>query len=156
MALKLPQQSIACQTWDITCVQVPPVLEPLKGMTVTFVPQQRENAFGGLLVNGVPHWIVLLLAQVSVGGAVTIKVTAWVQNPIEPRQSVTVQIRVTTGGQTVPLVPVMEVMVKFVPQQASKTVGGSKLHGASHITVLFVAQNRDGGGQPLVRVVISK
>ena len=125
------------------------MLVPPKGMTVTLVPQQREKAFGGLLVNGVPHSIVLLL-HVSIGGAVTIKVTACVQNAIEPRQSVTVQNLVTTGGQTVLLVPVMEVMVKFVPQQASKTVGGSKLHGASQMTVLFDAHNREGGGQPSV------
>jgi hypothetical protein len=61
------------------------------------------------------------------------------------QQSVSIQIRVATGGQG-PLVTVDKtVMVRPVPQQELRTTGGSKAQEEPHATVLLVAQATIGG-----------
>ena len=72
-------------------------------------------------------------------------VTVWLQVLLLPQQSVACQVRVMDTGQR-PLVKVLStVMVTFVPQQASKAVGSSKLQVEPHSTVLLLAQVITGG-----------
>jgi len=113
------------------------------------VPQQASRAAGGSNVQALPHWTVLLGAQVTTGGVVSMIVTVWLhRGEAFPQQSVACHCRVAIvrhGDKEVFVVVPMIVTVMFVPQQASKTAGGSKLHGSPHSIVLFGAQVNAGG-----------
>ena len=64
----LPQESVACQVRTITCGQVPFVIV-LITMTVTLVFVHVVEALGGSNVQEEPHWMILLVEQVSVSTA---------------------------------------------------------------------------------------
>ena len=109
-------------------------------VSVTFVPLQASLAVGTSKTKAVPHWTVLLVAQMMTGGVVSTFVTVWLQVLVLPHASVASQVRVMTCGQT-PLVAVLRmVTATLVPLQEPTTVGGSKLHGVPQLTVLLIAQ----------------
>ena len=62
-----PRQSVACQTRDTNCGQVPLVVV-LRAVTSKFVPQQLSIAVGGVNVNGVPHITLIGLGHAMDGG----------------------------------------------------------------------------------------
>src|SRR5438105_2653475 len=79
----LPQQSVACQVRVMSIEQSAPAVALVVSLptttTVTFVPQQRSFAVGSSNVHVLSHSTVLLVAQVSTGGAVSATVTVWKQ-----------------------------------------------------------------------------
>ena len=92
----------------------------------TLVPLQLSLAVGKSKFQLDPHSTDLLLAQVSIGGTVSAKVTDWLHILVFPHASVASQVRVMTCGQT-PFVTVLRtVMLTLVPLQLSVAVGGSK------------------------------
>src|SRR5207249_1917302 len=107
---KLVQQSTACQTREIIWSQPVPFVRVLKTLILTFVPQQKSKAVGGLKSQADPQATTLLAAQASDGAAVSMAVTACVQEALWPRQLVTTQVRTSTGGQPL-LVTVVEMTV---------------------------------------------
>src|ERR1051326_682336 len=114
---------------------------------VTFVPQQASRAVGGVNVQGVPSTTVMLEAQVSTGGVVSLFVTVWLHVAELLQQSVARQVRVIVPGHGVGLLVMVlsTVMATFVPQQPSSAVGGSKVQALPHWTVLLGAQVIIGG-----------
>lgn len=79
------------------------------------------------------------------GGTLSTMVTDWLQLVMLLQQSMIIQFRVTTIGQT-PLVTVLNTeMVTFVPQQASTAVGGVKDQVVPHGTVKLAGQFTTGG-----------
>src|SRR5437879_1913814 len=79
------------------------------------------------------------------GVVVSTTVTVWLQNARLLQQSVTDQVRIHVCGQA-PLVTVLTTLiVTFVPQQASRAVGVSKVQGVPHSTTLFDGQLMTGG-----------
>ena len=75
-------------------------------MSRTGFVQRLSVAIGGSNVHGVPHWTVLFVAQVSVGGVVSTTVTIWLQKLLLLQQSVASHVRMTNCGQR-PLVTVL-------------------------------------------------
>src|SRR2546423_1846942 len=70
---ELEQQSVARQVRVCELLQnVPRFWTVLTTVIATLVPQQASNAVGGLNAQTEPHWTVLLVAQVSVGGVVSV------------------------------------------------------------------------------------
>jgi len=102
---------------------------------------------GGLNVQGDPTAIVMLEAQASTGGVVSLFVTVWLHVAELLQQSVARQVRVIVPGQGVGLLVIVlrMVMVTLVPQQPSSAVGGSKVQALPHCTALLVAQVITGG-----------
>ena len=137
--LVFPQASAALQVRVINSGQMP-LVTVLKIDIVTFV-LQASLAVGASKIQAVPHWTVLLVAQVSTGGVVSTTVTAWLLVTLLPHASVAFHVRVMIRGQT-PFVTVLStVSVTFVPLQLSLTVGASKVQAVPHSTVLVsVAQ----------------
>jgi len=147
--LVFPQASVATHVRMKTFGQMP-LVTVLKIDIVTFV-LQASLAVGASKVQAVPHWTVLLVAQVSTGGVVSTTDTIWLQVLVLPQASVANQVRVMTRGQ-IPLVTVLStVSVTFAPLQLSLTVGASKVQAVPQLTVLLVAQLRTkAGGQAAV------
>jgi hypothetical protein len=147
--LVFPQASVATQVRMKTFGQMP-LVTVLRMDIVTFV-LQASLAVGASKVQAVPHWTVLLVAQVSTGGVMSTIDTIWMQVLVLPQASIATQVRVMTRGQT-PLVTVLStVSVTFVPLQLSLTVGASKVQAVPQLTVLLVAQLRaKAGGQVAV------
>ena len=106
--------------------------------------QQLSVAIGGSNVHGVPHWTVLFVAQVSVGGMVSTTVTVWLHILMLLQQSDAIHVRVTNCGHW-PLVMVLKTCTRGLEQQRSDANGGSNVHGVPHTTVLFVEQINVGG-----------
>jgi hypothetical protein len=75
----LLQQSTAVQVRTTISGQAGLLVTVLATEIDTFVPQQASEAVGGSNVQAVPHWTVLLVAQVITGGVVSTTVTFWVQ-----------------------------------------------------------------------------
>ena len=75
--------------------------------------------------------MVLSAGQVTSGGMVSVTYTVWAQMMELLQQSVINQVRVEELEQGVPTngLVLRTVMVTFVPQQASKAVGVSKMSG---------------------------
>ena len=90
--LTLLQQSMACQMPFQTFVhKVTFVLLVLTNWIETLVPQQLSVADGGSKLHTVPHSTVLLLVQLSTGGAVsTVQVMSCVQVLLLPQLSTAV------------------------------------------------------------------
>jgi hypothetical protein len=75
-----------------------PLVIVLTTLTTGFV-QQLSVATGRSNVHGVPHWTVLFVAHVSVGGVVSTTVTLWLQELLLLQQSTACQNRVMICGQ---------------------------------------------------------
>jgi hypothetical protein len=113
-------------------------------MSTTGFVQQLSVAIGRSKVHGVPHWTVLFVAQVSVGGMVSTTVTIWLQKLLLLQQSEATHVRMMNSGHW-PLVIVLITVTTGLEQQRSVASGGSNVHGVPHWTVLFVAQVSVGG-----------
>src|ERR1043166_857100 len=84
----------------------------LRMVMVTLVPLQASVAVGLSKLQALPHWTVLLLAQVMTGGVVSTTVMVWLQELLLPQMSLTSQVRVaTSSGQEPRLVTVLKVTV---------------------------------------------
>ena len=89
------------------------------------------------------------------GGVVSTTEIVWEQVTVLVQQSVMSQLRVVVCRQGVPNNGVVNwtVIVTFVPQHASKGVGGSKTIGVPHSTVLLGAQVGTGGVVSAIMIV---
>jgi hypothetical protein len=130
----LPQQSTACQLRVWVRVQPTMFVVVLVIVTVTFVPQQRSEAVGGVNVHGVPQLKLRLLAQVSTGGVVSVMVTTFVQIAMFVQQSIAchVIVRISLHGPTM-FVLAVRIETVGVGQQRSVAVG--KINGLPHCNV---------------------
>ena len=120
----------------------------LRMRTVTFVPPQKSVPVGASKFHAVPNSMVLFGAQAATGGVVSTIRTVWLAKLRLPQPSAACQVRVAI--KVVPHEPTAFVMVlKMVgvttPRQLSEAVGGSKLHGLPHSTVLLAGEVMDGG-----------
>jgi len=142
----LVQQSVACHVRVMVVWHASPLVTVLSTVSVRLVPQQTSAADGSSKLHAAPHSTVLLVAQVNIGGVVSLMVTVWLQVALLVQQSVARQVRVMAVRQKSSLATVLTtVRARFVPQQASKATGSSKLHATPHSTVLLVAQVNTGG-----------
>jgi hypothetical protein len=140
--LLLQHKSSACQVWAMVWVQPLLVTTLPSKVTITLLQHGSIQA-GGLVGIGLPQEMVRLLHR-SVGDEGRM-VTVCAQVLMLLQQSIAVQVRVMAIGQP-PLVTVLRTVGCVLEQQETVRVGGSKLQGASHATVLFVAHLRIGGG----------
>ena len=93
----------------------------------------------------VQEYNTMLVETVREGGVLSTTVTVWVQVLLLVQQSVATQVRVMTVGHEPLVTVVREVMVTFVPQQASVAVGVSKDQTLPHCTVLLLPHVMTGG-----------
>lgn len=130
----LPQQSTACHVRIAVLVQPTMFVVVLVMVTVTFVPQHKSVAVGGVNVHGVPHVRFRLLAQVNTGGVVSVMVTTLVQRDVLVQQSTACQVIVRTSVQgPVMLVTAVSMETIGVGQQRSVAVG--TISGLPHCRV---------------------
>ena len=110
----------------------------LRMVRVTVPP--RSVATGASKVQAAPHSTVLLVAQVIVGGVVSVIVTVWLHWALLPQASVAFQVRVALKVLPQPaFVIVLTTEIVFVPQ-VSVAVGASKVQAVPSSTDLLVAQ----------------
>lgn len=144
----LEQPSVACQLRVIVSEQAEPLVVVPVTMTVTFVPAQTSEAEGASKLQAEPHWTVLFVAHVMMGGVVSTTVTIWLHDALPEQPSVACQVRVITCGQTPFVIVPVTVMLVAVPQPP-EAEGVSKLQAEPHWTVLLVEQVMTSGGDPL-------
>jgi hypothetical protein len=121
------QQSLAIQYRTYTFRQgLAKMVWLLRTKTATFEPQHGSKAVGVSNVQPEPHSTVFGPAHVMIGGLVAMTLTTLVQKAAFEQQSTACQIRVTKALHGIgPLVIALRSeTVTFVPQQASKAVGG--------------------------------
>ena len=88
--------------------------------------QQSSNAVGGVKFHGVPQLTVMFGAQTTFGASVSAMINLCVQtSEVLVQQSVACHIRSKLLKQTDAklVMTLLSVIVTFVPQQASNTVG---------------------------------
>ena len=147
--LLLPQRSVASQMRMKTIGQLP-LVTVLRMVTVTLVPLHASLAVGASNFQAVPHWMVLLVAQVSTGGVVSTTVTVWVQKLVFRQASVTCHVRVIIWEQKVPLVSVLRTaIVGLVPRQGDAATGTPKVHAEPQATVLSGGQTTTSSAQQM-------
>jgi len=141
----LLQGSVAFQVLVMFREQSVPLVTVLRTIVITLVPLQASRALGSSKLQTEPHWTVLFVAQVNTGAVVSAIVTVWLQMELLVQRSVACQVRVISSEQPVPLVVVFRTeTVTFVPLQASRALGWSKVQAEPHSTVLLVAQVNTG------------
>lgn len=125
--VELPQQSVMIQSRVMMSGQFGARLVVVLPMTIVGATvQQSSNAVGGVNVHGVPQLTVILEAQTTFGGSVSMMSNLWVQmSEVLVQQSVAVHCKSNVLKQTdVKLVvTLMRLNVTFVPQHASNAVG---------------------------------
>jgi hypothetical protein len=124
-------------------------------LTLTAEPQQASNAVGAVGDQVELHCTVKLLPQVMTGGVLSTTATVWLHVIELLQQSVACQVRVMICGHNEPafVIVLTMVTVRFVPQQLSSAVGGSKVQVVPHTTVLLLAQVSTGGWVSISRIV---
>jgi hypothetical protein len=139
--LRFVQQSAACHVSVRTSLQGPGTfVKTLRSVTVTLLVQQASNAAGGMGVQGVPlgvtnpHGTTWLLLQMITGGVVSVMVMMSVQLVWFPLQSMAshVMLMVSRHGPEMFVTTFNTLICTFVPQQASRAVGGIGAHAEPH------------------------
>src|SRR5258708_22611514 len=139
--LLLPHASIAAQV--LVAVNVLPhnALVAVPKVTIRLVPQASPGAVGASKLQALPHSTGLLVPHVIVGGVVSRIVTVWLHVLLFPHGSTAAQARVAAKVLPHrPLVVVLRITIRLVPQAAAGAVGASKSQAAPHSTVLLLAQ----------------
>jgi len=115
----------------------------LTNWMVRFVPQQLSLAVGGSNSQLMPHWTVLLLAQLTTGGVVSFTVTYCVQYARVPTQSVifqTAEYNALHGLLMFVNTPSCVTVGALVQHGFGPTIGGSNSQAEPHSTDLSAAQ----------------
>ena len=112
----------------------------LTSVIATLVPSAASLAVGGSKLHAVPASTVWLVAQIIVGGVVSITVTVWKHCEGAPQLLVVCQMRVAT--KVFPQFVV--VIVLTICNWFVSPVGGSNCQGVPYSTVLSFAHSRLG------------
>jgi hypothetical protein len=90
---------------------------------------------------------VRLVEHIIVGGVLSISETVCEQVAVLPQSSVARKVRVAWNvrPQSALVTVLMTSIIRFVPEQASATAGGPKVHGVPHATTRLEGQAKAGG-----------